>query len=64
MAQLTEGEALKLLMEKYKETADAARTYAHASKREEFLAMGLLLESMQKKCARLAAIGMMGRITR
>lgn len=63
MSQLTEGEALKLLMEKYKEVADAARIYAHASKREEFLTMGLMLESMQKKCARLAAMSMMGRIT-
>lgn len=63
MAELTEEIALKLLMEKFKEVADAARVYAHASKREEFLHMGSMLEHLQKQCARLAAMGMMKRVT-
>jgi hypothetical protein len=63
MADLTEREALLLLMEKYKEVADAARIYAHASKREEFLTMGHILMRLRDRCARLAAMGMTGRVT-
>jgi hypothetical protein len=58
MANLTENEALELLMVKYREVANAARIYAHASKREEFLTMANMLEHLQKQCARLAAMGM------
>jgi hypothetical protein len=63
MAEMSESIALKLLMEKFKECADAARVYAHASKREEFLTMGHMLEHLQKQAARLAAMGVMKRVT-
>jgi hypothetical protein len=61
LAQLTEKEAAELLMEKYKEVANAARVYAHASKREEFLSMALMLEHLQKQCARLIVMNSMKR---
>jgi hypothetical protein len=63
VAQLSEKEAAELLMEKYREAANAARVYAHASKREEFLHMAHMLEHLQNQCARLIAIGMAKRIT-
>ncbi len=63
MAQLTEDQAIELLMDKYREVANAARVYAHASKREEFLHMAHMLEHLQKQCARLIAMGQMQRIT-
>ena len=63
MSALTEKEAIELLMEKYREVANAARVYAHASKREEFLTMAHMLEHLQKQCARLIAMGSMKRIT-
>jgi len=63
MSALTEKEAIELLMVKYREVANAARVYAHASKREEFLQMAYMLEHLQGQCARLIAMGQMKRIT-
>lgn len=57
MASLSEKEAAELCIDKFKQLVDALRVYAHASKREEFLTMSALVESLRLKCARLMAMG-------
>lgn len=61
MAGLSEREAAELVIDKFKQLVDALRVYAHASKREEFLTMSHLIESLRVKCAKLMAMGMARR---
>jgi hypothetical protein len=63
MSQLSEREAAELVIDKFKQLVDALRVYAHASKREEFLTMSGLIESLRLKCARLMAMGFMRRVS-
>lgn len=63
MSQLSEKEAIELCMEKFRELVDALRCYAIVSKREEFLTLSLLIDKLRLSFARLAAMGMLKRIT-
>jgi hypothetical protein len=63
LAQLNEKEAAELVIDKFKQLVDSLRVYAHASKREEFLTMSHLVESLRLKCARLMAMGLARRMS-
>ena len=63
MANLSEKEAAELVIDKFKQLVDSLRCYAIVSKREEFLTMSHLVESLRIKCARLMAMGMLRRMS-
>jgi hypothetical protein len=63
VSQLNEREAAELVIDKFKQLVDALRVYAHASKREEFLTMSQLIESLRLKCARFMAMGFARRVS-
>jgi hypothetical protein len=63
VAQLSEKEAAELVIDKFKQLVDALRCFAIVSKREEFLTMSHLVESLRLKCARFMAMGFARRMS-